>query len=237
MAAKEEILGSDGTRRPPHGETNAKQIDNRLKEYLEQGEHPAIIAHQSAHGTGVPRSNFCGGQDGDDYKVLVAQQRGWDYTTADCEDLDDDAGGLNANGQPNRSRIWIYDPDADSWDHIAWALAPVPENASWVGLSEITAAPDGSWVVLERDNHTGGFARLKSLVNVDLDDELVSAGDKSVYDMLPDLKATNGWITDKPEGVAILPNGKTFVVTDNDGVDDWSGETWFLPLGDYNDLF
>jgi hypothetical protein len=32
------------------------------------------------------------GNDGA-YKLLVAQQRGWDYTTEECEDLDDDAGG------------------------------------------------------------------------------------------------------------------------------------------------
>ena len=25
--------------------------------------------------------------------------------------------------------------------------------------------------------------------------------------------------------------GRTFVVTDNDGVDDWSGESWFFDLG------
>jgi hypothetical protein len=38
---------------------------------------------------------------GRDYRVIVAQQRGWDYTTPDCEALDDDGGGLNALGHPN----------------------------------------------------------------------------------------------------------------------------------------
>ncbi len=55
--------------------------------------------------------------------------------------------------------------------------------------------------------------------------------------MLPDLKATKGWITDKPEGVAITSSGRTFVVTDNDGVEDWSGETWFLILAVSNNYF
>jgi hypothetical protein len=32
-------------------------------------------------------------------------------------------------------------------------------------------------------------------------------------------------------------DGRTFVVTDNDGVEDWSGESWFLPLGRYWHLF
>jgi hypothetical protein len=39
------------------------------------------------------------------------------------------------------------------------------------------------------------------------------------------------------EGVAVTATGRTFVVTDNDGLDDWSGETWFFDLGRYWDLF
>jgi hypothetical protein len=174
------------------------------------------------------------------YHLLVAQQRGWDYTTSACEDLDDDAGGLNARNEPNRTRIWIYDPAAATWGHIVWELAPLLANASWVGLSEVTRAPDGSYIVLERDNRTGDFAGLKTLVKVRHDalaDGLISNGEKSVYDLMPDLKATNGWITDKPEGVAITGDGRTFVVTDNDGVEDWSGETWFLDLGPFQHLF
>ena len=115
-----------------------------------------------------------------------------------------------------------------------------PTYASWVGLSEITYAPDGSYIVLERDNRTGDFAQLKTLVKVRHDafaNGLVSNSEKSVYDMMPNLKATNGWITDKPEGVAITRDGHTFVVTDNDGVEDWSGETWFLDLGHFRRLF
>lgn len=177
---------------------------------------------------------------GNRYQLLVAQQRGWDYTTPECEHLDDDTGGLNANDEPNRTRIWIYDPHLGHWDHVAWELAPLPANASWVGLSEITQAPDGSYVVLERDNRTGDFTAIKTLVRVQPEsafDGLVSASDKSVFDLLPKLMATNGWITDKPEGVAITDYGRTYLVTDNDGVDDWSGETWFLDLGDFQTLF
>jgi hypothetical protein len=42
-------------------------------------------------GVAVIRSSRLGGR----YRLAVAQQRGWDYTTAECEDLDDDGGGLN----------------------------------------------------------------------------------------------------------------------------------------------
>ncbi|MCU0759654.1 MAG: esterase-like activity of phytase family protein [Steroidobacteraceae bacterium] len=174
------------------------------------------------------------------YRLLVAQQRGWDYTTPECEALDDDAGGFNAVNEPNRSRLWIYDTATQAWDHVAWELAPKPADAAWVGLSEITAAPDGSYVVLERDNRTGTIAELKTLVRIEpraWQDGLVTSAEKSVHDFKPRLEATNGWITDKPEGVAILDDGRAFVVTDNDGVEDWSGETWFLELGPFRRLF
>ncbi|MFH0343783.1 MAG: esterase-like activity of phytase family protein [Chromatiales bacterium] len=174
------------------------------------------------------------------YRLVVAQQRGWDYTTRECEDLDDDAGGLNASGEPNWTRIWIYDPKTNAWDHVASELAPKPMNASWVGLSEITKVPGGDYILIERDNRTGDFAVLKTLVKIDrhaVADKLIRNSEKAVCDLLPDLTATNGWITDKPEGVAVTSTGRTYVVTDNDGVDDWSGESWFFDLGRFWRLF
>jgi hypothetical protein len=183
---------------------------------------------------------------GDHYRLIVAQQRGWDYNvtppgvSGNCEDLDDDSGGLNALGQPNWTRLWIYDPKNNVWDHVSWELAPKPANAAWMGLSEITEAPGGDYILIERDNLTGDFAEHKTLVKVHRNafaDRLVGAGEKSVYDLLPKLLSTNGWITDKPEGTAVNSRGQLFVVTDNDGVDDWSGETWFFDLGRYWRLF
>ncbi len=177
---------------------------------------------------------------GHGYRLLVAQQRGWDYTTPECEALDDDAGGWNASGEPNRTRLWIYDPGRDRWSHVAWTLATKPKDATWVGLSEITETPDGDYVLIERDNRTGDFGVLKTLVKIDrqaLADGLVRSSEKSVYDLRPRLTRTRGWITDKPEGVAVTWDGRTFVVTDNDGVEDWSGESWFLELGDLWRLF
>lgn len=173
------------------------------------------------------------------YKLLVAQQRGWDYTTQECEALDDDDGGLNAASEPNWSRIWIYDPVADSWDHVQWELAAKPENSSWVGLSEISRTNNG-YVLIERDNRTGDFGALKTLVRIPqtaLDDDVVTTAEKSVRDIAPALRRTKGWITDKPEGVAVSNTGRVFVVTDNDGVKDWSGETWFLDMGRADRLF
>ena len=52
-----------------------------------------------------------------------------------------------------------------------------------------------------------------------------------VRDLLDDLKSTGGYVVDKLEGFAIDSNGDAYAVTDNDGVDDSSGETLFLRLG------
>ena len=179
-------------------------------------------------------------RQGRSYTLAVAQQRGWDYTTPGCEDLDDDALGLDEHGEPRSTRIWLYEPTARTWDHWIWELAPLPANASWVGLSEITAAPDNTFVVLERDNRSGDWAELKSLVKFDprhARDGVIRAHDKRVRDIIPALASTRGWISDKPEGVAITQYGKIYVVTDNDGVEDWSGETSFLELGRFSKFF
>ncbi len=68
-------------------------------------------------------------------------------------------------------------------------LSPTHTNASWVGLSKITWVGDGSYVVIERDNRTGDFAALKTLVRVDAADAAdgVMADEKRVYDLILNL--------------------------------------------------
>jgi hypothetical protein len=43
-----------------------------------------------------------------------------------------------------------------------------------------------------------------------------------VRDLIPDLKADNGLVLEKVEGLTVLPNGDALIVTDNDGVTDSS---------------
>lgn len=230
-------------------------IPNRLLELDSDGHVLAeiglpanIVACRAATTGAVPRRTLGSGFEGvtvlpgqgGHYRLAVAQQRGWNYTTPECEGLDDDGGGFNALGEPNRTRIWIYDPTAKAWSFVSWELAPLPPNAAWTGLSEITYLPGGDLILVERDNLTGDFATLKTLVKVKWKaaaDGLIRRHERSAYDLLPHLLATNGWITDKVEGVAVTPAGRTYVSTDNDGLDDWSGETWFFGLGRIWELF
>lgn len=52
-----------------------------------------------------------------------------------------------------------------------------------------------------------------------------------VHDLMPDLAAAHGSVIEKVEGLAVLGNGDAVIVTDNDGVDDSSGETQWINLG------
>jgi hypothetical protein len=214
----------------------------------EVGLPPAVLACRAAEPSGSPaRGSYGSGFEGLDiaprpgggYLISVAQQRGWNFTTSPaCDALDDDATDTGA-AEPTWTRIWVYDPQIPSWSHVPYQLAPKPANAAWIGLSEITHTESG-WIVIERDNLTGDFGVYKTLVRIPLSpgaDGAFTSDEKSVFDLRPSLTATNGWITDKPEGVAVLQDGRLFLVTDNDGVDGWSGETWFLSLGPHWHLF
>ena len=105
------------------------KLDQNGNVLAEFGLPAAVVACRAATIGTVPRRTLGSGFEGvtvlpgtnGQYRLAVAQQRGWNYTTASCEDLDDDAGGVNALGEPNRTRIWIFDPFvpfANAWSHI-----------------------------------------------------------------------------------------------------------------------
>ncbi|QPC88499.1 alkaline phosphatase [Mesorhizobium sp. NBSH29] len=156
--------------------------------------------------------------EGDEMMLVMAIQREW---------RDDPKGQV---------KLLAYTPKSKEWSAVRYPLES-PE-AGWVGLSEITAH-NGKLYIIERDNQIGENARIKRLYTVALDGfkpaklggELPVVEKTLVRDLLPDLKNTNGYVVDKVEGFAIDKNGDAFVVTDNDGVDDSSGETLFLKLG------
>lgn len=157
--------------------------------------------------------------EGDDLTLVMAVQREWA----------DDAKG--------EVKLLAYKPKAKEWSAVRYPLEKAEKG--WVGLSEITAWKDRLYIV-ERDNLIGADAKLKAIYAVTLDDfkpaklggELPLVKKTLVRDLVPDLKAaTNGYVVDKVEGFAIDASGDAYVATDNDGVDDSSGETLFLRLG------
>lgn len=152
--------------------------------------------------------------------VFVAVQRAWQ---------DDPAGYV---------KIGRYQVASAAWDFFYYPLETAPEGA-WVGLSEIVSLDDANrFAIIERDNQQGSAAQIKRIYEIDL----ASAQDQGLAwpvldktllrDLLPDLAATQGWIPDKVEGLTVAADGQIYVVTDNDGVEDAQGETFFLRLGD-----
>jgi len=154
---------------------------------------------------------------GDDLTLWMAIQREW-------------------KGDPKGTvKLLSYKPKTKEWGAVRYPIEKA--DAGWVGLSEITAHGDYVYLI-ERDNQLGDNAKLKKLYRVAIADlkpgklggELPLVKKEEAHDFIPDLKATNGYVVDKLEGFAFDKSGKAFAVTDNDGVDDSSGETLFFPV-------
>lgn len=149
-----------------------------------------------------------------DGKLVVAMQRPWAGETM--------------------PRIAVYDLTARTWQFHFYPLDPAASpNGGWVGLSEITALGSNRFLVVERDNQNGPDARVKRLYRIDLSGVADGGTLRKtlVRDLMPDLRATRGPVLEKIEGLALLASGELLFVTDNDGVNDSSGETQLVRLG------
>lgn len=132
-------------------------------------------------------------------------------------------------------KLVSYNLLTEEWGAVHYPTEPA--ETGWVGLSEIVAH-DGFLYLIERDNQIGAAARVKQITRVALDGltpaplggALPVVEKQVVRDLMADLTATGGYVLDKVEGLAITPEGRAFVVTDNDGVDDHSGETMFFEI-------
>jgi hypothetical protein len=158
---------------------------------------------------------------GADEVVIVAFQREW---------VGDPSGNV---------RIGKYETASGDWTFFYYPLE-APAVTGWVGLSEITALDDETFAVVERDNQADVYAAIKRIYTFSISG-LTPEDDTNapnfpvvsktfVYDLLPDLRANGGIALDKVEGLAVLSDGTALAVTDNDGVDDSSGETQLLRI-------
>jgi len=151
-----------------------------------------------------------------DGKLVLAFQRAWTGDT-----------------QP---RIGVYDLAAMTWQFYFYPLDPVASPfGGWVGLSDITALGGNRFLVVERDNNFGPDARIKRIYRFDLTGKANGATLSKVLvrDLMADLRAPNGNVYEKIEGLALMANGDVLIVNDNDGVDDGanSGEVQLINLG------
>ena len=142
----------------------------------------------------------------------------------------DDAAGF--------TKLVAYNTDTKEWGAVLYPLDAV--EAGWIGLSEIQVHGDYVYLI-ERDNQIGAAAKIKQVTRVALSEmvpatlggELPVVTKEVVHDLIPDLAAQGGYIVDKIEGMAIMEDGTIWMSTDNDGVDDSSGETFFWSIGQF----
>ncbi|MEO1024571.1 MAG: esterase-like activity of phytase family protein [Pseudomonadota bacterium] len=143
-----------------------------------------------------------------------------------------------ADDPEHHVKLVAYNLETEEWGAVHYPKA-APEKG-WVGLSEIVAHGDFVYVI-ERDNQIGGEAVTKKvyripsseMVPAPLGGALPVVSKELVRDLLPDLLALNGYVVDKVEGLAIMEDGTAWISTDNDGVDDSSGETYFWSPGKF----
>ena len=133
----------------------------------------------------------------------------------------------------NAAILLAYNTKIKSWGFVRYPLESVEDGQ--VGLADITAYGKHVYII-ERDELIGGKAKIKRLYKV-AQSELKPAkpsekppfvNKELVIDLLPDLKKSNGYVVDSVDGLAIDANGRFYFVTNNHGVDDSSGETYFF---------
>lgn len=188
-------------------------------------EVPHAILHVDGHGAitqefalpeGLLKGQTRFGLEGialHDGKIWAAVQREWE----------DDPKG--------QAKLLQLDPANGEWRGLRY---PLDSGEGWVGLSELAIHGDHAYLI-ERDNLIGQKAALKQITRVALsqmqpvalDQDLPTVSKGVVRDLIPDLKQWNGYVQDKVEGMAIAADGTVHVMTDNDGVDDASGETFY----------
>ena len=209
-------LASEGNPEREKNKTQSSLVRVNAKGVVQ--EEIALPEALAAHATRFGFEGVTVTGSGADETVWIAVQREWK----------DDPKGF--------TKLLAYKPASKEWGAVHYPLDKAEKG--WVGLSELTAVP-GGLVAIERDNQIGRDAKIKKLTFLSLDGvtpaplggELPKVVKKDLHDLLPALQATNGYVLDKIESFAIDAAGDAYAITDNDGVDDHSGETQFLRLG------
>lgn len=139
------------------------------------------------------------------------------------------------------ARIGRLDVATGTWTWFGYPLETTAIEGDWIGLSEITVVDHDTLAVIERDKQVGTTAAVKRVYTVDLpagDPAVMTAVEKTLaLDVLPLMEARNGWTQEKLEGLGVTTQGEVYAVTDNDGVDDATGETQLFALGRATEVF
>jgi len=139
-------------------------------------------------------------------------------------------------GTEANPRLGMYDMKQKSWTFAFYPLdAAESQNGGWVGLSDIAPLGNKQFLVLERDNQGSLDAAIKRIYQVDLSSvESDATVEKTLYkDLMPMLKQNGRLNIEKVEGLTVMEDKSIYIVTDNDGVDDNSGEILLMKVGKF----
>jgi len=139
--------------------------------------------------------------------------------------------GLEAN-----NRIGRYDIAADQWDFIFYTPDDLQitadaqsTNSSRAGLGAITVDESGNFWVLENDSLGGFDSTVKRIYSADLAGAAANSvvSKTLVRDLLAegDLPLAGGFTPNDLEALTILPDGRAYLVNDNDNSRNNIGET------------
>lgn len=172
--------------------------------------------------------------DGDDEQLYVVVQRPlWVDPSVSAGSLVPLEGDV--------ARIGRYDVTGATWTWFTYPLESTDTAGDWIGLSEITVIDDDSVAVIERDKLNGPRAAIKRVYTVDLPTGSPSTPTPVTktlaVDLLPRMQGLAGWTQEKLEGLGVSSAGQVFAVTDNDGLDDATGETQLFALGALKQAF
>jgi len=147
-------------------------------------------------------------------KLVVVMQRAW--------------------GDETEPRIGVYHLLTNEWEFFYYPLeTPRSQNGGWVGLSDIAPIGNDQYLVLENDDQAGPDGVIKIVTLIDLGG--MEAGGTLVKtvvaDLVPELLSHGGLLIKSVEGLAVTEEGDVWVVNDNMGTDDNSGETQLMELG------
>lgn len=141
-------------------------------------------------------------------------------------------------GDNKGALILKYNLATEVWNYFQYPLdTPTSQNGGWVGLSDISHVEKDIYFVLERDNQGGPDAAIKKIYAINLADyPMAEDGEmilkEEVIDLLPEVSTKIGGLAlEKIEGMG-FDGSSWFILNDNDGVDDNSGETRLINLGE-----
>lgn len=134
----------------------------------------------------------------------------------------------------NSARIGRYQVATKSWTWYSYPLTATSTEGDWMGLSDITVLGPDTLAVIERDKLNGPAARIKKAQAI----RLPNKGGKeqpipvqklgSGQDLREVAMGYAGWMQEKFEGLAMTSTCDVYAITDNDGLKDATGETYFL---------